>query len=50
MATMTAAYGVGQIVGPLVSGALFARTHSFDLPLAAAAAGLTGAALLTCKK
>jgi MFS family permease len=47
MATMTAAYGVGQIVGPLVSGALFARTHSFDLPLAAAAAGLAVAALLT---
>ncbi|HVE06288.1 MAG TPA: YbfB/YjiJ family MFS transporter [Paraburkholderia sp.] len=49
MATMTAAYGVGQIVGPLVSGALFARTHSFDQPLVAAGAGLAVAALLTCR-
>jgi MFS family permease len=49
MATMTAAYGVGQILGPLVSSALFERTHSFDPPLIAAGAALILAALLACK-
>ncbi|MFC0397664.1 YbfB/YjiJ family MFS transporter [Paraburkholderia rhizosphaerae] len=49
MATMTAAYGVGQILGPLVSSALFARTHSFDAPLVAAGASLVLAAALACK-
>jgi MFS family permease len=45
MATMTAAYGVGQIVGPLVSNALFSHTHSFNQPLIAAGAALVVAAL-----
>jgi MFS family permease len=49
MATMTAAYGVGQILGPLVSTALFARTHSFEQPLMAAGAALIAAAALACK-
>jgi hypothetical protein len=49
MATMTAAYGVGQILGPLVSTALFARTHSFDQPLIAAGVALIAAAALACK-
>jgi MFS family permease len=49
MATMTAAYGVGQILGPLVSTALFARTHSFEQPLVAAGAALIAAAVLACK-
>jgi MFS family permease len=49
MATMTAAYGVGQILGPLVSTALFARTHSFEEPLLAAGAALIAAAVLACK-
>jgi MFS family permease len=49
MATMTAAYGVGQILGPLVSTALFARTHSFEEPLIAAGAALIMAAALACK-
>jgi MFS family permease len=49
MATMTAAYGVVQILGPLVSTALFARTHSFEQPLIAAGAALIAAAVLACK-
>lgn len=49
MATMTAAYGVGQILGPLVSTALFARTHSFEQPLIAAGGALIAAAALACK-
>lgn len=44
-ATMTAAYGAGQIVGPLVSTTLFTRTHSFNQPLAAATAALIVAAI-----
>jgi hypothetical protein len=40
MATMTAAYGVGQIAGPLVSNALIAHTHSFDQPLLCAGGAL----------
>lgn len=47
-ATMTAAYGLGQIAGPLLASALFARSHSFNPALLLAAATLTvGAAL--CK-
>jgi Na+/melibiose symporter-like transporter len=45
MATMTAAYGVGQIVGPLASHALFSHTQSFNQPLIAAGAALVVAAL-----
>nr|WP_232434427.1 YbfB/YjiJ family MFS transporter [Pseudomonas fuscovaginae] len=30
MAVMTAAHGIGQILGPLVAGLLYARTHSFS--------------------
>lgn len=40
LAIMTAAYGVGQIAGPLVSDALMAHSHSFSGPLAAAAVAL----------
>jgi hypothetical protein len=47
LATMTAAYGVGQIVGPLASDALFACGLTFHAPLFAAAAALLLAAL-TC--
>jgi MFS family permease len=46
MAAMTAAYGVGQIVGPLVSNALIASTHSSAPPLLAAGGGLVIAALI----
>ncbi len=45
MAAMTAAYGVGQIVGPLVSSALIASTHSSAPPLLVAGGGLVIAAL-----
>jgi predicted MFS family arabinose efflux permease len=45
MAAMTAAYGVGQIVGPLVSSTLLANTHLSTPPLLAAGAGLAVAAL-----
>jgi len=45
MAAMTAAYGVGQIAGPLVSNALLTRTHSFNPPLLVAGGALLVAAL-----
>jgi predicted MFS family arabinose efflux permease len=47
-ATLTAAYGAGQIVGPLLSDRLVAYTHSFDQPLVAAAVALVIAALVCC--
>lgn len=40
LAAVTASYGVGQIIGPLVAAGLFARTQSFDEPLLAAAGAL----------
>ncbi|PVZ20505.1 MULTISPECIES: YbfB/YjiJ family MFS transporter [unclassified Pseudomonas] len=46
MAVMTAAYGVGQIAGPLLAGWLYARSHSFALSLVLAASALWLAALL----
>ncbi|GAB7548303.1 YbfB/YjiJ family MFS transporter [Cupriavidus sp. CuC1] len=46
LAIMTAAYGVGQIAGPLVSDALMAHSHSFSGPLAAAAVALLASAAL----
>lgn len=45
MAAMTAAYGVGQIIGPLVSSALIAHTHSSTPSLVAAGGGPVVAAL-----
>jgi MFS family permease len=46
ISVMTAAFGVGQIAGPLVSSALFAHTHTFDASLSAAGIALAiGAAL-----
>jgi hypothetical protein len=39
---MTAAFGVGQIVGPLVAGWLAERTGSFALPTLVAAFVLLG--------
>ena len=44
LAIMTAAYGVGQIVGPPVSNALYARWQSFDASLVLAALTLVVAA------
>jgi MFS family permease len=46
MAALTAAYGLGQIIGPLLSDRLVARTHSFDQPLVAAGVALVVSALL----
>lgn len=46
LAIMTAAYGIGQIIGPLLANALYARTGSFDLPLELAASALMFAACL----
>jgi predicted MFS family arabinose efflux permease len=37
---MTAAFGVGQIVGPVVAGWIAERTGSFTLPTFMAAAAL----------
>lgn len=50
MAVMTAAYGIGQIIGPLVASALYARTHSFSPSLWSATAALWLGALLTFAK
>jgi hypothetical protein len=47
LASMTAAYGVGQIAGPLVAGALLTRTHSFALSLICAASALVAGALVS---
>jgi hypothetical protein len=44
LAIVTAAYGVGQIVGPLVANALYVRSGSFDAALVIAAAALAVAA------
>lgn len=47
LASMTAAYGAGQIAGPLVAGMLLAHTHSFALSLVSAAAALLAGALVS---
>ncbi|PWC39162.1 YbfB/YjiJ family MFS transporter [Azospirillum sp. TSO35-2] len=43
---LTAAYGLGQIIGPLPAGLVVARTGSFDSALLGAAAAVVLAALL----
>ncbi|MGK5051801.1 YbfB/YjiJ family MFS transporter [Janthinobacterium sp. RB2P8] len=40
MAIMTVVYGVGQIVGPVLAGSLYAQSHSFNSALLAAAGAL----------
>jgi predicted MFS family arabinose efflux permease len=42
LAFMTAAFGIGQIVGPLVAGWMAERTGSFTLPTLVAAVVLLG--------
>ncbi len=44
IAVMTAAYGVGQIVGPLIANTVYRRTQSFDTSLLIAAGALSLAA------
>jgi len=46
LALMTAAFGLGQIVGPVLAGWLFDRTGSFILPSLIAAGALVVAAVL----
>ncbi len=46
LAAMTASFGVGQIAGPMIASALYARMQSFSLALQAAGAALALAALL----
>ncbi len=46
LAIMTASYGVGQIVGPLMANALYAGTASFDASLVVAALALLAAGAL----
>jgi MFS family permease len=46
MALMTACFGLGQIVGPLIANLLYAADNSFNGSLLTAAAALTVAALL----
>lgn len=49
LARMTAAFGLGQMIGPLFAGMVADRTGSFTLPSLAAALGLLVAAALTIR-
>ncbi|KHA75787.1 sugar transporter [Janthinobacterium lividum] len=40
MAIMTVVYGIGQIIGPVLAGSLYAQSHSFNSALLAAAGAL----------
>jgi hypothetical protein len=40
MAIMTVVYGVGQIIGPVLAGSLYAQSHNFNTALLAAAGAL----------
>ncbi|PHV31220.1 MFS transporter [Janthinobacterium sp. BJB312] len=40
MAIMTVVYGIGQIIGPVLAGSLYAQSHSFSSALLAAASAL----------
>ncbi|EPE97963.1 YbfB/YjiJ family MFS transporter [Rhizobium grahamii] len=46
LATMTAAFGVGQIIGPVIAGWMAERTGSFTTPTYAAAGALLVCAML----
>jgi len=46
LAAMTASFGLGQIIGPLVASTLYARSQSFSASLQVATAALVLAALL----
>ena len=40
MAIMTVVYGIGQIIGPMLAGSLYAQSHSFNSALLAASGAL----------
>ncbi|MGO4816757.1 YbfB/YjiJ family MFS transporter, partial [Cupriavidus sp. 2MCAB6] len=46
LALMTASFGIGQIIGPLMANAIYARTQAFDISLSIAAASLVAGAVL----
>lgn len=48
-AVMTAAYGIGQIIGPLLSDALYRHTQTFDAALWVACGALLSAAAISLK-
>ncbi len=49
LARMTAAFGLGQMAGPLFAGLVADRTGSFLIPSLVAAGGLVAAAMLTAR-
>ncbi|OEZ94341.1 major facilitator superfamily protein [Janthinobacterium sp. HH107] len=49
MAIMTVVYGVGQIIGPVLAGSLYAQSHSFNSSLLAAAGALLLAIIVSLR-
>lgn len=49
MAIMTVVYGIGQIIGPVLAGSLYAQSHSFNSALLAAAGALLLAILVSLR-
>jgi MFS family permease len=49
MAIMTVVYGVGQIIGPVLAGSLYAQSHSFNCALLAAAGALLLAIVMSLR-
>ncbi|WP_230506084.1 YbfB/YjiJ family MFS transporter [Janthinobacterium sp. FW305-128] len=49
MAIMTVVYGVGQIIGPMLAGSLYAQSHSFNSSLLAAAGALLLAIIVSLR-
>ncbi|OEZ64245.1 major facilitator superfamily protein [Janthinobacterium sp. HH100] len=49
MAGMTVVYGVGQIIGPVLAGSLYAQSHSFNSSLLAAAGALLLAIIVSLR-
>ena len=47
LALMTASFGLGQMIGPVLAGFVFENSGSFSLALAAAIAALAAAIVLT---
>ena len=49
LATMTLAYGIGQIIGPLLADGLYALSHTFNSSLLSAAAALVIATFISLR-